>query len=182
MGVILEQKPVKLITSIIFKEGDFLRSAEEELIKRYGVFEACEKTLPFDFTDYYDGEFGGPLMRKLRCFKDLVEHENIPAIKKHTNQIEDMLRVDNKRTVNVDPGYITEAKLVLLSTKDYIHRMYVGKNIFAEITLYFQDNKFNPWPWTYPDYASQDMLSYFKEVREMYMLDIRCKKHESQVK
>ena len=86
--------------------------------------------------------------------------------------MEDRSRSNGARTVNIDPGYITEAKLVLLTAKDFSHRIYQKDGIFAESTLFFQDHSFRPWPWTYPDYASAEMVEYFNQVRELYMADI----------
>jgi hypothetical protein len=72
------------------------------------------------------------------------------------------------RSVNIDPGYLDLAKLVLFSTKDYTHRIHVGKGIFAEVTLYFQDDSFNAWPWTYPDYKTKEYIGIFNTIRGIY--------------
>jgi hypothetical protein len=173
MGVPAGQKPVKLVASIIFKEEGNLHLAEEGLQDLYGPLEPLDKLTPFVYTDYYCEEMGKPLKRKLICFRTLVDPESIFNIKLKTNRIEKRYSVNDKRTVNVDPGYVTEAKLVLLTTKDYTHRVYLGKKIFAESTLYFQNGGFKAWPWTYPDYASEELRSYFEKVRDIYMGDIK---------
>lgn len=171
MGKLVRQKNVKLITSIIFKVEESLNAAEKRLMRFYGPFETLQKILPFDYTDYYRGEMGSGLKRKLVCFKRLVDKEKMAGIKLNTNRIEDRLSIQGRRTVNIDPGYVTEAKLVLLTTKDYTHRIYIGRGIFAEVTLFFKDGSFRGWPWTYPDYASDELRSYFNKVRELYMAE-----------
>ena len=173
MGVPVVQKPVKLIASIIFKDEDNLHLAEKRLQALYGPLEGLDKLTPFVYTDYYCEEMGRPLKRKIICFKRLIDPEKIYNIKLKTNRLEDRYSTGNKRTVNIDPGYVTEAKLVLLTTKDYTHRVYLAKKIFAESTLYFQDGEFKAWPWTYPDYASSELRTYFGEVRDIYMKDIK---------
>lgn len=173
MGFLIKQRSVKLAVSIIFREEKGLAGAEAYLRKIYGETEPPERVLPFDYTDYYSREFGAPLRRKLLCFKKLVKKDRVYRIKLKTNRTEDKFRFGGKRTVNIDPGYVTEAKLVLLTTKDYTHRIYVGGGIFAESTLFFQEGTFNAWPWTYPDYASDELIAYFNEVREKYMNDIK---------
>jgi hypothetical protein len=85
-----------------------------------------------------------------------------------TNALEAKLSKEGKRTVNIDPGYIDMAKLVLFSTKDYTHRLYLNKGIFAEVTLYYKDDTFNPWPWTYPDYKSSEYIAIFNHIRGLY--------------
>lgn len=171
MGAEVQQKPVKLVTSIIYRDESSLEEAERELKRLYGEFGLVKEIGVFDYTDYYCEEMGSPLKRKLISFNKLVGQDNIAEIKRATNKIENRLSVDGKRVVNIDPGYITEAKLVLLTTKDYTHRVYVGGNIFAESTLFYKDGKFMSWPWTYPDYASEEMISYFEKVRMAYMED-----------
>ena len=173
MGALLEQKPVKLIVSIIYREDSLLFEAETILMEKYGEIEKLKEVLPFDFTDYYEKEFGTGLKRKLICFMNSVDSEALSKVKLYTNEIEKKLKNNDNRTVNIDPGYITEAKLVLFTTKDYSHRVYIGDKIFAEVTLHFQDNSFRSWPWTYPDYASKELVDYFNKVRSIYMSDIK---------
>ncbi|MDP8299520.1 MAG: DUF4416 family protein [Candidatus Tantalella remota] len=172
MGEIFEQKPVKLVTSVIFRDKKFLEEAERGLEELFGPQDDLSLECPFDFTEYYRDEFGVSLSRKLMCFKRLLGKERVPEAKIETNELENRSAVDGRRRVNIDPGYVTEAKLVLLTTKDYTHRVYIGRKIFAESTLFFQDGTFRSWPWTYPDYASEEMVDYYNSVRGKYMEDI----------
>ena len=169
MGVLEQQKPVKLFSSVIFQKQELAEKAIKELVNLYGELEDKELSAPFDYTDYYEEEMGKPLFRRLICFKNLIKKGGIAMVKHETNRIEEEFMVDGKRTVNLDPGYITEAKVVLLTTKDYTHRIYIGDKIFAESTLFFKDGSFASWPWTYPDYASQELKGYFNEARDLYM-------------
>ncbi len=168
MGAELRQKPVKLFASIIFKDERVLEYAEKKLKKTYGEIEPVVWRGSFDFTDYYYSELGRPLQRKLICFKKTVDPACACNVKRVTNRIENKTRVGKNRNVNIDPGYVTEAKMVLLTTKDYSHRIYLGNGIFAEGALFYQDGSFRPWSWTYPDYASMELIAYFNEVRELY--------------
>lgn len=173
MGRPAEPKPVKLICSIIYREQKDLDKAQEYLLSSFGRAEPLEKVLAFDYTEYYREEMGWPLARKLICFRDLVPLDDAHKIKLRTNSIEALLSSAGRRRVNIDPGYLTEAKLVLFTTKDHAHRIYTGDRIFAEITLFFRNGIFRPWPWTYPDYASKPMREYFQAVREIYTTDIK---------
>ncbi len=175
MGVPTDQRQVKLVASILFKDESEYKPAEKALIRKFGPLEPLVKDLPFDFTDYYSEEFGKPLKRKLLCFRTPVKRGAASGIKIVTNRIEDRYRKNGRRTVNIDPGYVTEAKLVLMTTKDYTHRVYIGRRIFAESTLYFQEGSFRAWPWTYPDYGSAELISYFNEVRELYVKSEKSK-------
>jgi len=73
-----------------------------------------------------------------------------------------------QRRVNIDPGYLDLAKVVLASTKDYNHRLYIGDGIFAEVTLCYRQHAFQAWAWTYPDYRVPTTLTFFHQLRELY--------------
>jgi hypothetical protein len=72
-----------------------------------------------------------------------------------------------KRTLNLDPGYLSLAKVVLASTKDYSHRLYLGRGIYGEVTLFFKDKSYNPYPWTYPDYRTPEYINFFNQMRKI---------------
>jgi hypothetical protein len=77
--------------------------------------------------------------------------------------------VAGRRRVDVDPGYLTRTKLVLATTKDYAHRVYLGRGIYAEVTLSYRQGAFHPWPWTYPDYASPEYAPQLEAMRRLYL-------------
>lgn len=173
MGKIFKQNRVKLISSIIYRHEEDLFAAESQLKKLYGKTDELEGSFPFDRTDYYYEEMGRPLRRKFLSFSKLLPKEKLYQSKTFSCRIEEKLAEGGKRRVNIDPGYVTEAKLVLFTTKDYTHRIYLAGGIFSEVTLFFQDGKFNAWPWTYPDYASQEVIDYFNSVRDLYIKQAR---------
>jgi hypothetical protein len=81
-------------------------------------------------------------------------------------EYQSLVRGPEQRPLNLDPGYITLAKLVLASTKDFAHRLYLGRGIYAEITLHFRSGAWQPTQWTYPDYRRPDFQRFFVECRE----------------
>ncbi|MFH1478755.1 MAG: DUF4416 family protein [Candidatus Omnitrophota bacterium] len=175
MGISRIPPGAKLIVGILAKDLAILGKAEELLNKEFGEIGYKSALLQFNFTDYYKEEMGNPLLKRFLCFKKLVSLENMPKIKIKTNDIEKKLALDKdgllKRQVNIDPGYITDSKLVLLTTKDFSHRIYLNKGIYAEITLAWKKNSFVPMEWTYPDYRSKEYIDILNLMREMYMKD-----------
>ena len=173
MGCLKEHRPVKLIASLISSDNTFLQRSIRGLTGLYGDIETMTGCMDFDYTDYYEKEFGTGLKRKIVVFKELVGIEEVSGIKIRTNELERSLERYGNRTVNIDPGYVTDAKLVLLTTKDYSHRIYTGRGIFAEVTLRYERGSFRRWPWTYPDYASRGLTDFFNDVRGMYLSDLK---------
>ncbi|MFA5311159.1 MAG: DUF4416 family protein [Candidatus Omnitrophota bacterium] len=169
MGKVKRVKPVKLITGFIFKNEADLEKAQAALISRFGRIDFISEIIPFDQTDYYKAEMGLGLKRVFLSFHKLINPSRLPAIKRLTNNIEVKFSLRGNRLINIDPGYLDLAKVVLASTKDYCHRVYLDKGVFAEITLFFRGDSFRPWEWTYPDYRKTEYIAVFNKIRELYL-------------
>ena len=173
MGKILKTNPVKLISGLIFKEQNSLNQAKTALTKNFCEIDFQSQVIAFNYTDYYEKEFGQGLKRVFLSFKKLIQPEELSKIKVLSNKIEKKLSKDNKRLINLDPGYIDLAKLVLASTKDYSHRIYLKNGIFAEITLVFKGKSFSQQEWTYPDYKTKEYKEIFNKIRGIYAAQIK---------
>ncbi len=168
MGKTRKILPVKLIIGFIFKEEPILKKGETLLKKYYGEVDFESQILEFIHSDYYEEEFGKGLKRKFISFKKLIPPQKLSKIKIAANQIENKLSKGQHRLINIDPGYLDMAKLVLASTKDYYHRIYLDKGIFSEVTLFYRGKTFTPWEWTYPDYRTPEYIAIFNKIRENY--------------
>jgi len=177
MGVAREHKFVKLIVGMISADHGLFGWAEQVLAQKFGFIDLQTEILPFTHTNYYDDELGTSLWRKFVSFDKLVPADSLGEIKTLTNDLEchwSHRRADKvARRINLDPGYLTEAKLVLATTKDNAHRIYLGKGIFAEVTLAYREGDFRPFAWTYPDYQTVEYISFFRRVREKYVSELR---------
>lgn len=153
-----------------------LPEIEQRLIAAYGPIDHRSDVIPFDFTNYYESEMGDIIDRVFFSFERLIEANRLPEIKRQTNQLEtEMAPVfpSVKRPVNVDPGYLEQAKVVLASTKNFYHRMYLGGGVFGEVTMHFKNNTYQFFPWTYPDYQSKDYQEFFLRIRQIYRSQLR---------
>jgi hypothetical protein len=168
MGEIKNPQPVKLIVGFIYKDRHSFEKARALLIRKFGLIDFESNPICFCHTDYYEKEFGRGLTRTFISFKRLISPQAIAAIKILTNKIEKKFSLRPVRQINIDPGYIDLAKLVLASTKDYYHRIYLSKGIFAEITLSFRDKTFKFQEWTYPDYRTPEYIEIFNHIRHIY--------------
>ena len=167
--MILKSGKVKLIAALISNDPILFDKAGRMLEKKFrNEVDFESDTLDFTYTDYYNDEMGPGLKRRFLSFKRAVSLKGIEKTKLISNEIEKKFSVNNKRSINIDTGYLDLAKLVLFSTKDYSHRIHVGRKIFAEVTLHFKNESFNAWPWTYPDYRTNDYISIFNSIRERF--------------
>lgn len=173
MGEVRNPLPVKLVMPMFTRHAELLETAEQALVHRFGPMDYRSKRLPFDHTTYYEGEFGGGLERQFLSFQSLIDPGQLAEIKLLTNGLEESWSEEGRRRINLDPGYISLSKLVLATTKNREHRIYLGSGIYAEVTLSFRDKAFRPWPWTYPDYRSQPYLEIMHTIRGIYVEQLR---------
>jgi hypothetical protein len=168
---------VKLIMGITRASNIEPSEIETILIQQFGTISHQSEWFSFSrYTNYYEPEMGGDLSKCFLGFDRLVPIEGIHFRKLETIELENHWK-DNlhNRRVNLDPGYLTLSKLLLFSTKDYAHRIYIGNGIFAEITLSYSQNSFQKGQWTYPDYKSEYSICFFNQVRQDFLTTTRTK-------
>ena len=173
MGHASQPQPVKLVLPMLAQQPALFNTACERLSFTYGQIDYTSTILPFDHTTYYEKEFGSRLQRQFVAFERLVDPGQLAEIKLLTNSLEQSLAVAGRRTINLDPGYLSLAKFVLATTKDQSHRIYIGQGIYAEITLCYQHGEWRTCPWTYPDYRSAAYFLVMGELRAIYMSQLK---------
>lgn len=164
---------VKLISSVFSPEEDLVDNVLTELEGLFGSIEWKSPALFFDRTRYYEREMGWPLYRRFISFRDLISPEDLVKIKLKTNAVETRYMKGEKRRINIDPGYICLERLVLATGKNYTHRIYLSRGIFADLTLVFHKGSYRTLEWTYRDYADPEIVSCFNAIRERYKRQVR---------
>jgi hypothetical protein len=161
-------KPVKFICGFIYSCEDVYLKVKKIMGKKFGNVDYESQIINFDFTNYYYKEMGKPLFRRFVSFKKLRSPADFIKIKLWCIKIEKKFSQQGRRRINIDPGYLNESKLVLTTTKDYSHRIYLGKGIYAEVTLCYKNKDFSDLPTTYPDYRTRLYKDIFLSIREIY--------------
>lgn len=168
-----EPERVKLISSLFSTDRQLIDRASGEMEGTLGPIDWRSPWLIFDRTRYYEKEMGWPLHRRFITFRDLIRPEEIVEIKLTTNKLESGYAKDGKRIVNIDPGYICLERFVLATGKNYTHRIYLSKGIYADLTLIFHRGSFRPLDWSYRDYSDTETIKMLNNEREKYKLQIR---------
>ncbi|MBN1277893.1 MAG: DUF4416 family protein [Deltaproteobacteria bacterium] len=164
-----EPDPVKLIASLFSPDRVIIGSVIDILAEMIGPVDWISPDILFDRTRYYEREMGWPLYRNFISFRDLMPADHLVKIKLETNTVEQRFLREGNREVNIDPGYISPERLILATGKNYVHRVYLTKGIFADLTLVFKRNSFRSLEWTYPDYSDPQSIGFFNEIRRKYM-------------
>jgi hypothetical protein len=161
-------KPIKLFCGLI-GTAEATAQARDLVAADFGEIDLRSAAVPFVFTGYYSQEMGENLIREWVAFREL-RARGYPAIAKHLAvRVEAALAREGKRTVNIDPGYVDDAQVVLTTGKNYSHRLYIGMGYYAEVTLVYDHKVFKPLAWTYPDYRTEEALRFFDDARRAYL-------------
>jgi hypothetical protein len=174
MGTPHPTEKALLFIGSLFSNEDYYFESRLSLERIFGEIIMESPAIKWDFSDYYKDELGEIIYRRFMFFKNLIEQDYISTIKLITNEIEKSLSSNGKRNINLDPGYLTPAKIVLASTKDYSHRIYLKDGIYAEVTLIFKKGQFVPHINTYKDYQDERYLRIFMMARKL--LSMLCNK------
>lgn len=165
-----EPLPVKLLCGMISADHDLFQQAMGPLAEAFGPTDLVSEVMDFDFTSYYQPQMGSPLYRRFVSFERLVPPDVLAEAKLRTNAIEADFSPAGPdappRPINLDPGTVAPAKLVLASMKDFSHRIYLGRGVYAEITLMYRKGRWESLDWTFPDYASGRYDAFLTEVRD----------------
>ena len=164
---------VKRITGILFpsENHELLAWSVDRLSEIWGEPEIQSHPVPFDKTDYYH-EIAPDLSRVFLCFPGLVNPEGLADWKHQAIGIEAQSR-QPVRAVNIDPGYVDGARLVLASTKDHAHRIYLRDGIFAEVTMRYKFKKWASFDYTFPDFASGVYDEFLCGVRKLWLSEVK---------
>jgi len=161
--------PVLLVLAAFSRHGEALDWARRRAEPCFGPVARESPRFAFDQTDYYAASMGSGLVKQFFAFERLVDPARLPELKRLTNAWEDELAAEGTyaeaRPLNLDPGYLTAAKLVLASTKDFAHRVYLRDGIYAEVTLHYRHGRWEPHTYTFPDYRGAAYHEFFDRCR-----------------
>jgi len=161
-------KTVKYFCGLIFARGQAAAMALEALREFLPEVDGRSAVIPFTLTGYYRAEMGEPLFRQFVSFKGLRRPQELPDIKIRCMDLEERLAERGKRTVNLDPGYLSEANVIIATAKNHYHRIPLDDGVYAHLEYVLKDGRITFLPWTYPDFKTQAYVDFFNRLRELY--------------
>jgi len=174
MLTLTDASPVKPLAGVLWSDPEVWARALDAMQAAWGPSDAVGEPTPFSCTDYYRDEMGAGLKRQLVSFANLAPPEQLPALKLTANGIEADLLRDGRRTVNIDVGYLDHHKVVLASTKQGPHKIYMGRGVWADMTLRYERGRFHSFPWTFPDLRNGAYDAFLLHVRDLYKKALRA--------
>ena len=178
MGDVQPTRPALLLLAAFSRYDEAIDWAVNRSETAWGPIGLASERFSFTETDYYVDSMGADLKKVFFVFDQPFDLGTLAKLKNETNawEADYQRQADHpeQRALNLDPGYISESKLVLASTKDHAHRIYLNDGIYAEITLHYHQKAWQPLPWTYPDYRRADFHHFFRKCRD-HLRDLRRK-------
>ncbi|UCG42013.1 MAG: DUF4416 family protein [candidate division WOR-3 bacterium] len=172
MGEPTLPQPALLVVGLLAGSRELVFEAEQLLVSDFGEVGVRSDIIRFDFSDYYEQEMGRDVVRRWLGFQRTVEPGRLAEVKLACNSMERTLATagpgpcrGGRRRVNIDPGLLSLHNLVLASTKEFAHRVYLGHGIHAEVTLIYLSGRFVPQEWTYSDYRTEECLAFMQRCR-----------------
>lgn len=160
-----EPSPAKLVVAATWGARLDEKTVRGSLARVFG--EIAEATPPFSFvhTRYYEQEMGGGLAKSFMAFGGFFSRSDLVEIKHKATRLEDAWLGENGgRRLNVDPMLVTPENVVIATSKNFAHRAYLGKGVFADVAFSYRYGRFEAYPWTYADYSER--AGFFENVRK----------------
>ncbi|MBN2808494.1 MAG: DUF4416 family protein [Deltaproteobacteria bacterium] len=160
-----EPEPGALLVSVLARHPELALALAERLEFEFGPLDLSSFWLSFAHSRYYEAEMGPFLGRYIFFFAEPLPRERLVEAKRFTDCLEAEFVAGEGRRVNLDPGYLALDHLILASTKAVPHRPYLGKGVYADLTLVYECGQYIPLRWSYPDYASDYVRALCGDVR-----------------
>ena len=159
--------PVLPVVSVLYNDTTFLKETVHHLQLLFGEVVLFSEPYPFDMTNYYQAEMGSKLLRVWLCFTPLQDPSGLPMWKDRCIAIEEIFGGEGKRLVNIDPGYLDHAKLILASCKDAPDKVYIGKGVFAHTCLLYRKGEFHGPEHSFADFIDGRFDEFFMSAKKL---------------
>lgn len=169
----VEAPRARLFVAALWADADALARAVTLLAEHFGPIDFQGPDHSFDLTDYYEGEMGPDLRRRLLSFARLVQADALAPGKLQCNAIEGELSGPRGRRVNLDLGLLDHHKLLLASLKGAGQKIYLQDGVYADLQARFRNNRYEPFEWAFPDFKQGRYDPELQELRRRFLAAIR---------
>jgi len=160
--------PCALVVALFSRHRSAIESVRQIVESQWGPIALQSRPFVFDQTSYYQQQMGYRLEKEFWVLQRQENPAGLADLKRTAIAWEGLIaqsgRFPETRPVNIDPGWLSPLKLVLASTKDRAHRIYLRDGIYAEVALQRVGSQWRGYPWTYPDYLLPDSLEFFQQA------------------
>ena len=170
MSKVLKQSKAVLVMALMYNDINVYNLTLEKLINNFGNIEVISEEYLFSHSIYYKEEMGESLNKRFIVFNSMIDRDYISDVKRITDNIEkEYLDNHQNRRINIDPAILTLENFILVTNKNFTHRIYLKDGVFADLTLLYKKKKgYTELEWTYADYSSNETKSFLNKIRELF--------------
>ena len=150
----------RLIFAVMYGEIDAFNKYKNSLLQKYGKIIAESPEYEFNFTDYYEEEFGTGLKKKILVFEKEINKEEIVGVKKEIGTLEGER---GSRRINIDPGFVSKEGVFLASDKKGAFKEKLD-GIFLHKVIGFTNGKTEVYKHTFADYRQEKIIKFFESL------------------
>ena len=170
MSEVLLIEPVIRMCAIITRFDEARQWAIDRIEKSWGVIHRQSPAIPFEAGRFYAETMGSGLSKVIVEVEQFADPAGLADWKLETNRWEaeyaELTNHGVERPLNLDAGYLSQAKLVLATTKDRDHRIYLRDGMFAEVTLNYVAKAWIHHRWSYPSYRTDEIAAFAMQCRQ----------------
>jgi len=144
-----------LFMAVMYSSEELLNKSKSDLIKKYGPIKAEGHVYDFSFTNYYEPEMGKNLKKKFIIFEKEATKEELADVKFFITEIEKKYSNNTGRTVNIDPGYLSETELQLATFKEKSFKEKIHEKVWVHKVLEFNGDEIKQFFHTFADYKDK---------------------------
>jgi hypothetical protein len=141
--------------AVMYSSEELLDKSKTDLVKKYGPIKIESPVYDFSFTNYYEPEMGKNLKKKFLIFEKEVSKEEMADVKFFITEIEKKYSNDTGRTVNIDPGYLSETELQLATFKEKSFKEKIHDKVWVHKVLEFDGDTIKQFFHTFADYRDK---------------------------
>lgn len=160
------RKPLKVILFCAVLYSENMKNTHQRIVsENFGAVYLRSPEFDFSHTAYYQPEMGSNLCKYFVGFDKLIYPDEIMSYKLDAVKLEETFLQNQKRCINIDPGYVALEKVVAASTKNFTHRIFIGNSIYCDLQLVRRKNRYETLPWTFYDYSTKLAFDFFESMR-----------------
>lgn len=166
---LLEPGTVVLFTIVSFDSIEIYVRVKERLESTFSTVLFESNPLPrwtFDPGDRLNVRSG--YNTRVLSFKKYISRERLPIVRKKCVDVRNKY-YSKDPTLRVVPGYLNYHNMILSSTSDDFHRLYLSNGVFSEVVYQYEKLQYKPIQTAPSFFENKDVLYYFSTLREFFI-------------
>jgi hypothetical protein len=145
--------PARRVLAVMWRPDFDIEKTLPMINQAFGDFASDTGPFEFSHSGYYEAEMGSGLCKRFIEIKGLQPRDSLADWKLKTTEFEHRFEAEGKRPLNVDPMLVSMENVVIATSKNFPHRVYLREGVYGDLGLIRRKGGFEALPWSYADYV-----------------------------